>query len=126
MKTSEMIKIMQHYDDGGIIETTDKVDPEESDWVECEYPIWDWMTTTYRIAKTMPSIDWSLISEEYKWLAKDAIGAGWVYQHIPFISGNDPFNVWTVSLSRACEITPLKSYNKGNVDWKESLVKRPE
>ncbi len=68
MELSEMIKVMQHYGDGGEIEYThnklnnvfgDAIKKHDGDLA------WDWDTYTYRIAEQKPKITIE------KWLIKD-------------------------------------------------------
>ena len=48
MELKEMIKVMQHYENGGEVEYTDKDDGYTS-WKDCPNPIWDWFELDYRI-----------------------------------------------------------------------------
>ena len=46
MELKEMIKVMQHYADGGEIEASKK---HAQIWVGASLPCWDWDTFDYRI-----------------------------------------------------------------------------
>ena len=61
MELSEMIKVMQHYENGGSVEVykTDR-------WVTGVNPIWDWDTFDYRIKEQKVTIE--------KWLCRDRQG----------------------------------------------------
>ena len=48
MELKEMIKVMQHYDNGGEVEYKGK-NEDDSEWGLCDYPIWDWNIFEYRI-----------------------------------------------------------------------------
>jgi hypothetical protein len=66
------------------------------------------------------SIDWSVLKDEYICAARDERGSAFVYQAEPTIGdtlwgGGRVFH----------EITALKSYDPGTVDWTESLIWRP-
>lgn len=64
--TAEMIEVMQAYERG---ETIEFYHGYEDKWKYCSDPIWNWLTTDYRIAikpkKTL---------ELYQWLCKDSKG----------------------------------------------------
>ena len=67
MKIKEMIKVMQHYENGGEIENKRK-HSDNSSWI-LAYPVWDWMNFDYRIKEQKQKV----IIE--KWLCKD-VGCG--------------------------------------------------
>ena len=70
-----------------------------------------------------PSIDWSHVKGEYKWLAVDKDGSAYVYKDEPERSGSDYWYSHNGSLN---EVNGLASYTPGTCDWQDSLVKRPE
>ena len=72
---------------------------------------------------TKPSINWSHVKDEYKWLSVDATGSAYVYEDEPERSESDHWYSHKGSLS---EVNGLASYIPGTCDWKDSLVKRPE
>jgi len=116
-RTKEQIAVMQAYVDG------DKIDFKETGsrrWVNVDVPYWGWCLGEYRIRQTPDSIDWTHVAPEFKWMKRDANGGAWLYSHEPngatYIS--EPFKVTRASC--------FTSYRKGTVDWKDSLVKRPE
>ena len=59
MKLEEMIKVMQHYADGGEVENKDK---ESNKWFKAYTPDWNWLKYDYRIKKEKITIE--------KWLCK--------------------------------------------------------
>ena len=67
MKLSEMIKVMQHYEDGGSIEVY-----KNDRWTIGVNPIWDWDTFDYRIKEQKQKVTiekWlmqSTIDKEYR------------------------------------------------------------
>lgn len=69
-----------------------------------------------------PSIDWSQIKDEYKWLAVDENDSAFVFEKEPSIDGA-PY--WYIG-GTYFEVNGLVSYSRGTCDWKYSLVKRPE
>ena len=71
---------------------------------------------------TKPSIDWSQVKEEYKWLSVDKDGGAYVYEDEPERSGSDYWFSHNGSLN---EVNGLASYVPGTCNWKDSLVKRP-
>ena len=72
---------------------------------------------------TKPSINWSHVKDEYKWLSVDATGSAYVYEDEPERSESDHWYSHKGSLS---EVSGLASYVPGTCDWQDSLVKRPE
>lgn len=70
----------------------------------------------------MPSIDWSHIHPDYKWLAVCNDGLGFLYKAEPNKEG-DSWVDWRYAWLAA---DGFKSYKRGNVAWDKSLVKRPE
>ena len=72
-------------------------------------------------AATKPSIDWSHVSPEYNYLARDSNGLG-------YLCGKNPHRVdrtWSME-APYISATTFTSYIPGTCDWKDSLVKRPE
>lgn len=74
-------------------------------------------------ATVKPSIDWSHVKAEYKWLSDDESGSAFVFENMPFIDGR---NYWQPSDGACFKVDGLASYVRGTCDWKDSLVKRPE
>ena len=74
-------------------------------------------------AVTKPSIDWSQIKDEYKWLAVDVNNCAYVYENEPNIDGSA---YWCSSGFTYFHVNGLVSYSRGTCDWQDSLVKRPE
>lgn len=72
--------------------------------------------------KTKPSIDWSHVAPQYKWLARDIDDAAYVYVNKPFISAAD---MWEAPAYDHYRANGFASYVAGDCDWKESLVERP-
>ena len=71
---------------------------------------------------TKPSIDWSLVKEEYKWLSVDKDGSAYVSVNEPF---RDGANYWHSPKGDFSKVNWLVSYSRGTCDWKDSVVKRP-
>ena len=67
MELKEMIKVMQHYENGGEIETKGK-NEEDTEWGLCDYPIWDWNTFKYRIKEPKQKVTIE------KWLGRSGKG----------------------------------------------------
>ena len=72
-------------------------------------------------ATVKPSIDWSHVNENFKWLAMDADGTFHIYTDKP-LQGN---RQWTTNLPCTPAIH-FASFVPGTCDWRDSLVKRPE
>ena len=69
-----------------------------------------------------PSIDWSHVKGEYKWLSVNKDGSAYVYTNEPERSGSDYWYSYSGSFN---EVNGLASYTPGTCDWQDSLVKRP-
>lgn len=63
MELKEMIKVMQHFENGGEIEFICKEDGDE--WEDEKYPDWDWNDFDYRIKEQKQKVTIE------KWLCKD-------------------------------------------------------
>ena len=66
MKLKEMIKVMQHYENGGEVEMKAE-DENDTKW-RISTPFWNWANFEYRIKKQEP-----IITIE-KWICKDRQG----------------------------------------------------
>lgn len=77
---------------------------------------------TYRVASTKPSIDWSHVAPQFKWMATDCDGDTWLYDDQPEILGK----IWVYNGSHCIEVDAFASFTPGTCDWKDSLVQRPE
>lgn len=82
--------------------------------------------TTYQVRavekpKTKPSIDWSQIKPQFKWLARDDDDTAYVYTAKPVPS---PQCSWFVA-GEIGILNHMASYTPGNCDWQDSLVERP-
>ena len=64
MKLSEMIKVMQHFEDGGEINFREKESGKH--WRKSNNPCWDWNNYEYQIKKPNVTIE--------KWLCQDRFG----------------------------------------------------
>ena len=71
---------------------------------------------------TKPSIDWSHVKEDYKWLSVNANGSADVYEYEPKVGGG---GYWCNPKGGSNKVNGLASYVPGTCDWRDSLVKRP-
>lgn len=71
--------------------------------------------------KTKPSIDWSQIKPEYKWLARDLTRDAFAYVNKP----GRYTTSWHAREGARARADSLVSYAPGDCDWKDSLVERP-
>ena len=62
MELKEMIKVMQHYDNGGEVEYSNR---ESNIWSRASTPVWDWTEFDYRIKEQKQKVTIE------KWLCKD-------------------------------------------------------
>ncbi|MBL4820172.1 MAG: hypothetical protein JKY98_04145 [Gammaproteobacteria bacterium] len=118
-RAKELQDVFNHFADGGEVEVEDAENRDDWYFTHTIMPDRD---NRYRISVTKPSIDWSHVHEDYKWLAIDKDSIGYILHEMkPEISGS----IWS---SRAREITAsnFTSFKPGTCDWKDSLVERPE
>ena len=72
---------------------------------------------------TKPSINWSHVKGDYKWLSVDKDGSAYVYEDEPERSESDYWLSLNASLT---EVNGLASYTPGTCDWQDSLIERPK
>lgn len=72
-------------------------------------------------AVTKPSIDWSHVSEDFKYLAMDENGLHHLYGEKPLQGSSH----WATNITYI-HADHFTSFTPGTCDWKDSLVKRPE
>lgn len=119
-RTKEMIEIMQAYVDGKPIEFRDN----SRVWMYVQSPVWDWNAYDYRIAQIPDSIDWSHVNPEFKFMARSVTGEVFLFRSKPIVVYGHYWAVRDSSIS--CNAKNLASYKQGTVDWKDSLVERPD
>lgn len=81
------------------------------------------LKSRYRIKPTKPSIDWSHVSDNYKFLVKNMNGSCFLYENRPKPESED---WWSDSGGAYTGCSAFKSLDAGNCDWRDSLVKRPD
>lgn len=96
-------------------------DASKNVWVDCEYPTF-FKSTKFRIKPIKPSINWEHVNPKFKWLAVDEDGAACLYAVEPNLGEEQ----WIAKTSIYTYADCFSSYQRGNCDWKESLVQRPE
>lgn len=117
--------LQQWYNSGGKIECVTLL----VGWYELAQPSWD-NYGVYRAMKpvlTKPSINWDHVAKVYNWLAFDEDGSPWVFDTKPYICDDE--NACWASKSyfedSSVSVIAFTSYERGNCDWKDSLVCRP-
>ena len=65
MELKEMIKIMQHYENGGEVECAEY---EYYEWTAASHPCWDWCSYNYRIKEPKAKVTIE------KWLCRSEYG----------------------------------------------------
>lgn len=85
----------------------------------------------YKIIKKIPTINWDMIKKEFKYLAIDEDGGIYLYQKEPVADHSD--GTWEVSdysLSMVLVVEPElmteEFFTRGDVEWYNSLIVRPE
>ena len=69
-----------------------------------------------------PSINWEHVRDKYKFLAQDTNGNAWLYWEKPLMGDGR----WLASQGDCSEADSYASYTPGVVDWKHSLIVRPQ
>ena len=69
-----------------------------------------------------PSINWEHVRDKYKFLAQDTNGNAWLYWEKPLMGDGR----WLASRGDCSEADSYASYTPGIVDWKHSLIVRPQ
>lgn len=116
LNLDEKIELFTHWADGGDIEFWDWSDRR---WVKSIAPL-AWISQIiYRKVQTKPSINWDHVSDDFNWLVVDSFGNGYLFRRKPVQLEKS----WSCSDVSAKN---FKSYNRGNCEWAESLVMRPD
>ena len=66
MELKEMIKVMQHYENGGEVEFKQKIEDDTKWRLAC--PNWNWDSFGYRIKKQKVTIDSKQIKSDFRTL----------------------------------------------------------
>ena len=117
--TKYKIEVMQAYLDGAEIEMTSAQYP--GNWIDVSEIEWNWVHVEYRVKQTQDSIDWSHVHKDFKWMARDKEGTPRLYLSKPKIT-----DTYWASIQRQVDAQLFASYKRGTVDWKQSLVERPD
>lgn len=72
-------------------------------------------------ATVKPWINWSHVSERFRYLAMDEGGRCWLWESEPAPFGRE----WSGG-GKATKAESFASFTPGTCDWRDSLVKRPE
>lgn len=89
-------------------------------WCLARYPVWD-TNAYYRLRNSPPSIDWTVVAPEFRWLARNPNGQCFLYEQMP-VKGN---SIW-LFLGPQHSAAPFASFHPGNCPWGQSLVERPD
>jgi hypothetical protein len=90
-------------------------------WRGISLPNWN-KSAAYRVKPkelTKPSIDWSHVHEDYKWMATDADGETYLFESEPILR----ISVWGNN-EVVFSVKAMTSYTEGTCDWTDSLVRR--
>lgn len=113
--------------DGVTIETRGMMHVH-GDWRADARPGWH-STFIYRARPTKPSIDWSHVMPEYKWLAMDEDGETWLFPVEDGPCVKTESGCWALPNTYYDEnpapAWAFASFRPGTCHWTESLVRRP-
>lgn len=123
-ETAKRIKIMQHFVDGGEVESRRHVG--RLSWGDDDDPYWDWFDMEYRIKETKDQFtDWSVLPPEYKWIARNRTGDAWAGTEPPRLSLATQYWRWG-GTKHLISVDMLTVFKRGTCDWQDSLIERPE
>lgn len=122
--TLKAIEVMQAFADGKHIQCRRRGADGWRILQEHNDPLWDWSEFEYQIAVQKPSIDWSHVSPEYRFLAVDDDEYAHFYKHLPFLRAGDWQDSSDVK-AYAPRAETFASYKRGDCHYSESLVERP-
>lgn len=115
-RAKELLPVIEHFANGGEVEVEQIIGIS---WMLADTPVFR-DNNKYRIkVKTKDSIDWSHVAPEFKWMARDDDGLVFLYTAKPHSNGD----CWT---GAGWSTRGFISYKKGAIDWKDSLITRPE
>ena len=119
----EKLELMAAWVDGKTIETSKA--PDITGWCSPFGCLWS-CNIYHRIKPDTPdTINWSHVSPEYKWMARDKNGRAHLFIRQPDL--DEYTNEWAEATEDFtwvyCNV--FVSYKQGTVDWKGSLVERP-
>lgn len=83
----------------------------------------------YRVAKTKDEFtNWEILPKEYKWIARSRSGTAFAFTKKPTLFSDAWENCFWENYSDdlAIKVDALTCYKQGTVDWKDSLIERPE
>lgn len=122
--TQHYIEVMQAYIAGEAIEVKDK--GSRGGWSKAGTPQWNFIDREYRIRpKSKPSVDWSALHGDIKYIARDNNDNIFGYTGKPSADGS--MNAVWLALGCAAKRLDgvIASLTPGDCDWRDSLVERP-
>lgn len=116
--TAQKIEVMQAYVDGKKIQGH-----VAGEWCDFEgEPNWQWFSNDYRVKPLEPdSINWDHVAPAFKFMARDEDGTVWLYDGLPSAG----YASWHCG-GKCTEAHLFSSLKVGGMDWKDSLMERPE
>lgn len=126
MTQEDMIEVIKAHTEGKDIEAkSNKMPNHERHWSAVPYPAWDFSRYDYRVAIKKPSINWDHVRNDLNYLAIDSGGDAFLYDSKPIIHPED--KMWRITGAKRIyvEAEGFASYQRGNAEWKDSLITRP-
>jgi hypothetical protein len=81
----------------------------------------------YRIKPTPITLDWSVLHEDIRWVARDRDGSVWAYRGTEPPVASESHRRHNLKLGYMVRISGLlANLDKGTVPWEESLIERPQ
>ena len=112
---AEKLKLMAAWVDGKTIQYNSPT----AGWRGIGQPTW-LHDTEYRIAIEKDYIDWSHVSTEFNFLARDSEGVAYLCSHRPTRGASH----WPTNGGNCIKLVGFASYKKGTVEWYDSLLAR--
>ena len=120
----QMIEVINAHREGKTIQYRIKGEEYDFGWIKLKknvVPDFNFQEYEYRILIEPDSINWEHVLDEYKFMARNEDGSVSLFMYKPEIYEDH----WSDHLHWAPRAEIFKTYKKGDVDWKDSLVERP-
>lgn len=122
-RAKELQPIIEHFANGGGIEYYSSLNGK---WLSCPNPSFQ-DVVKYRIAKVPDKFtDWDVLPFDYKWIARDKNGNAFATSFKPIGPDNND-GEWMYGVSDDyIRVDQLTCYERGTVDWQNSLIERTD
>lgn len=113
------IEQVEEYKTLTSVESIGGIHPEHSQWMDRDTTAFI-PERIYRIKHKPLSINWDHVHPDYNWMAKDKNGSYFLFENKPNLGEIE----WSGLGWTSCHV--FASFQDSDIDWKDSLVRRPE